>query len=112
MTGHHILGTFILDNNKELKNVEDIRAIILACAREADMTVVGEVFHQFKPIGCTGALILAESHFTIHTWPEYNKLAYDIYTCNGDHKILKAHNYLRDYFSPIRDFSRHIVRDI
>ncbi len=112
MTGHHILGTFILNNNNKLKKIEDIRAIMLACAREAELTVVGEVFHQFNPIGCTGALILAESHFTIHTWPEHNKLAYDIYTCTGDHKIFKAHSFLRDYFHPRRDFSQHVVRDI
>ena len=41
------------------------------------------VFHTFSPHGVSGMVIVAESHFSIHTWPEYGYCAVDIFTC-GD----------------------------
>jgi S-adenosylmethionine decarboxylase proenzyme len=45
-------------------------------------TVVGQTSHSFDPQGETIVLILAESHFTIHTYPEHNYLSMDLYICN------------------------------
>ena len=47
------------------------------------MTILSESFHKFAPQGVTGILSIAESHFSIHTWPEYAYAAVDIFTC-GD----------------------------
>ena len=41
-------------------------------------------FHRFEPQGVSGTVILAESHLSIHTWPEKGYAAMDFYTC-GDH---------------------------
>ena len=51
------------------------------------LTVVGSFFHQFSdaagaPAGVTGAVVLAESHLAIHTWPEIRGVTLDIYVCN------------------------------
>ena len=46
-------------------------------------TKIESVFHQFNPHGVSGVVVIAESHFTIHTWPEYGYCAIDIFTC-GD----------------------------
>ncbi len=46
------------------------------------MTAVGDRFHQFEPQGVTGAVILAESHLAIHTWPEMGSVTLDVYVCN------------------------------
>lgn len=56
------------------------------CTRNG-MTVVGCYFHQFSstrgdPAGVTGAVILAESHLALHTWPELNGVTLDVYVCN------------------------------
>ncbi|MBR7799125.1 polyamine aminopropyltransferase [Undibacterium fentianense] len=58
-----------------------------AMASEAGLTIVGEKFYPFKhadgaPAGVTGALLLAESHIAIHTWPERRTVTLDIYVCN------------------------------
>lgn len=45
-------------------------------------TVVGQTSHSFDPQGETIVLILAESHFTIHTYPEHNYISMDLYICN------------------------------
>ena len=50
------------------------------------LTPVGQIFHQFgsdaQPAGATGAVILAESHLAVHTWPELNAVTLDLYVCN------------------------------
>jgi spermidine synthase len=46
------------------------------------LTVVGDMFHQFEGGGVTGAVVLAESHLAIHTWPELNSVTLDVYVCN------------------------------
>jgi S-adenosylmethionine decarboxylase len=52
-----------------------------ACA-EAGLEVVAAAFHQFPAAGATGALVLAESHLAIHTWPELDAVTLDLYVCN------------------------------
>ena len=41
------------------------------------------VFHEFNPFGISGVVVIAESHLSIHTWPEYRYAAVDIFSC-GD----------------------------
>lgn len=67
-----------------------------ACARHG-LTVVGRLFHTFHdanglPAGVTGAVVLAESHLAVHTWPEIHSVTLDIYVCNfsGDNST-RAH---------------------
>jgi S-adenosylmethionine decarboxylase proenzyme len=53
----------------------------------AGLTFVGEAFHRFadtgaQPGGVTGALLLAESHVALHTWPEIGVVTLDVYVCN------------------------------
>lgn len=57
-----------------------------ACRRHS-LTVVGRLFHSFmndqrQPAGVTGAVVLAESHLAIHTWPELAGVTLDVYVCN------------------------------
>lgn len=46
-----------------------------------DLSVVGEHWHQYEPIGLTGVYVLEQSSLTLHTWSEFNKLVLDITTC-------------------------------
>jgi S-adenosylmethionine decarboxylase len=45
---------------------------------------VAQAFHQFEPHGVTGVLVLAESHFSAHTYPEDNKVYLDVFCCSDD----------------------------
>lgn len=53
----------------------------IACIKHG-LTVVGESSYIFQPQGFTFTILLAESHLCMHTWPENNAVALDIYTCN------------------------------
>jgi S-adenosylmethionine decarboxylase len=59
-------------------------------ASEIGATVIGETFHQFSPQGVTGVISIAESHLSIHTWPEHGYAAIDIFTCGTEIKPHKA----------------------
>jgi S-adenosylmethionine decarboxylase proenzyme len=52
----------------------------LCCS--AGLIIVGERAHEFTGGGYTLAVLLAESHVTLHTWPEYDRVALDVYVCN------------------------------
>ncbi|MFN4279703.1 adenosylmethionine decarboxylase [Thermosynechococcus sp.] len=60
-----------------------LRTLCLEAVRKAGLTVLGELFHQFGETGgVTGAVVLAESHLAIHTWPEKRYVTLDVYVCN------------------------------
>lgn len=69
-----------------LQDAGSLRALCLAVCSEPGLTPVGEVFHQFgsheEPAGATGAVVLAESHLAVHTWPELASVTLDLYVCN------------------------------
>jgi S-adenosylmethionine decarboxylase proenzyme len=77
---------------EDLDDLELIRKVSLEVARRDGLTVVQEVTHQFSPHGVSCVLVLAESHLSIHTWPEHGYVAVDLFTCeervDGD-QILK-----------------------
>jgi S-adenosylmethionine decarboxylase len=50
-------------------------------AEKCGFTVVNRAFHQFEPHGTTGVLVLAESHFSAHTYPELNMIYIDVFCC-------------------------------
>jgi S-adenosylmethionine decarboxylase len=53
-----------------LTNRHRLRAIMRTAARAGGMTVLGEKFCVFDNAAVTGVLVLAQSHLSIHTWPE------------------------------------------
>jgi S-adenosylmethionine decarboxylase len=69
-----------------LDTQDTLRDAMLSAAVKARCTVVSEAFHKFSPQGVTGVVVLAESHISIHTWPELGYAAVDIFTC-GDHAM-------------------------
>ena len=88
--GKHLLLE-LKDCDKEVLNdLSFIRDTLLSAASEAGATVLGESFHQFSPQGVSGVVVIAESHLSIHTWPEYGYAAADIFTCGNSVQLEKA----------------------
>ncbi len=66
-----------------LRDPQALRELCLSAVREAGLHPVGELFHRFpEPGGVTGAVLLAESHLTVHTWPEHGVVTVDAFVCN------------------------------
>lgn len=73
-----------------LGNVDKLREVLLKAAKNASMDVKGSYFFKFTPTGVSGTLIVAMSHISIHTWPEYQYAALDVYVCGESSDSEKA----------------------
>src|SRR6187551_1448704 len=81
--GRHLLGEFHGCDRELLNRPEHIRAELLSAVTSSGATPIQDFVHTFSPHGVTGIVVIAESHFAIHTWPEYGYAAVDLFTC-GD----------------------------
>jgi S-adenosylmethionine decarboxylase proenzyme len=79
----HLLVELWDANRAKLNSVTETREILQEAARQARVTLLHSAFHRFSPVGVSGVVVIAESHITIHTWPEAGYAAADIFTC-GD----------------------------
>lgn len=64
-----------------LNNPKFIQQALREAAQQAKSTLLEEVSHQFHPQGVTAVALLAESHLSVHTWPEMGYVAADVFTC-------------------------------
>ncbi len=79
--GTHLLLELRDCNPETIRDLDFVKSALLAAATEAKATIVDVSFHEFNPFGISGMVIIAESHLSIHTWPEYGYAAVDIFTC-------------------------------
>jgi S-adenosylmethionine decarboxylase len=82
-TSHHYLIELRDVNNELLNNKEKIETMLVRSIDESGATYINHYFHQFSPQGVSGVVVIAESHLSIHTWPEQGYAALDVFTC-GD----------------------------
>lgn len=68
----------------QIETISELQEIMDMVATECKFTVVGSSFHQFEPVGATGVLVLSESHFSAHTYPEDEKVYIDVFCCSAD----------------------------
>lgn len=79
--GEHYLIDLLDCYPEIIKLVDPTREIVLRAAKECGATILDDLFHQFQPFGVSGVVLIAESHISIHTWPENGFVAVDIFTC-------------------------------
>lgn len=89
MKGLHIIADlYQCGSNTHLVSAKKLRLLCMKACGTAGLTALFEHFYQFDSFdqiqdgGATGAVILAESHLAIHTWPETGNATLDIYVCN------------------------------
>lgn len=85
-----------------------LRAVELSGA-----TIIKPVFHNFNPHGVSGVVVIGESHFSIHTWPEYGYCAVDIFTCGDviDNHVALSHikEHLRAQSCSVSEIKRGVL---
>ena len=72
----------------------------MEAAKKANSVPLKVAVHKFLPQGITGMVLLAESHISIHTWPELNYMAIDIFTCGEKSLPYNALSYLKEKIVP------------
>lgn len=81
--GTHYLWDISNVGKRNLSYIEDVRPIFTDLYGLTGLTLVGEEYKQFEPEGVTAILLLAESHMSIHTWPEHQFAAIDLFSCKA-----------------------------
>ncbi len=84
--GRHVIAELDGCDAALLSNSKVMRRLLLEAARTAGATALSDEIFDFKNGGVSGFVLLAESHISIHTWPEHGYAAIDIYTC-GRHTL-------------------------
>lgn len=110
--GSHLLCELTGCQRSHLTSVAFVEREIRAAAAKANATVLNGYFHQFSPEGVSGLLCLAESHISIHTWPETGYAAIDIYTCGDSAMPRKAIEHLIEVFEAKNDHVVEITRGV
>ncbi len=100
--GLHILADLYGIEADKIDRVEDIREVLEGAVKYADLTKISSHYYQFQPHGATGVILLAESHISIHTWPEHGIATVDVYTCGDPSKAYKAMDYIISRLQPSR----------
>ena len=114
--GRHCILELYQCDQARLNDEAFIRTTITSSAKIAAATLINLVTHSFKPQGVTGLALLAESHISIHTWPEIGYAAVDVFTC-GDHTMPEkackslAKDLLAKHFS-FKNIEREIPSEI
>lgn len=86
MVGKHCILELYSCDPAKLDDEAFLRTAITNAAKRAGATLLNLITHRFDPQGVTGLALLAESHISIHTWPEFGYAAVDVFTC-GDHTM-------------------------
>lgn len=100
--GFHTLIDFYECDLAILNDVSKIREIMLSALKMANIAYLESNFHEFSPQGLTGVIFLRESHFSVHTWPEYRFAALDLFTCGENIDLSGAYTFLKNQFGAKR----------
>ena len=101
--GRHIIAEFYGCKKELLKNESLLKEILKGAVKACQATLCGEFSRSF-PVnnGVTVLLALSESHISIHTWPEHQYAALDIFTCGENVDPWKAYQYILNIIKPER----------
>lgn len=75
-----------------------VKDTLITAARRVGATILDESFHKFQPQGVSGIVLIAESHISIHTWPENAYAAVDIFTCRPSLRAEDAVEFMIESF--------------
>ena len=96
--GNQLIVDFYECDCELFDNLEWVESVMIEAVQRARGTIVDVVFHKFNPIGISGVVVIAESHFAIHTWPEHRYAAIDVFTCGDGLDSEAALSYLATQF--------------
>ena len=100
--GQHSLFDFHGCAPEILRSTELLREEMLSAVRAAGGTIVNDTFHTFSPHGVSGVIVIAESHVTLHTWPEFGYSAVHVFSCG----VTLRHEIIRDHLARILHAAR------
>ena len=110
--GRHLLVELHDCDREALDNLDLIRDVMVKAAVDCGAVVLGTSFHHFNPQGVSGVVVIAESHISIHTWPEFGYAAVDVFTCGTTVNPEKAAEVLIEKLGSKNYSTREILRGV
>ena len=92
--GRHLLAELTECDPALLDAPEALADLLREAVRLSGATLVSEVSHRYSPYGVSLVVLIAESHFSLHTWPEYGYAAADFFTCGTAVDPVRACDFL------------------
>jgi len=92
--GQHLLIELYGCDPGVLDDLEHVQQALLRAAEMVSATVIQVVSHKFQPHGVTVVVAIAESHISVHTWPEYGYAAVDVFTCSAEPLTTDVQDFL------------------
>tara|TARA_Y100000589_G_scaffold291067_1_gene294223 strand:- start:504 stop:947 length:444 start_codon:yes stop_codon:yes gene_type:complete len=109
--GNHLLLELYGCNRTKLNDELYLRCQLNSAAKLAKASVLKIVSNKFEPFGVTAIALLAESHLSIHTWPETQYSAVDIFTCGRNMQPKLASQFLIESLEASNHLLKTIPRD-
>jgi S-adenosylmethionine decarboxylase proenzyme len=109
--GEHYIVDLSNCNREILFDSGKLYALFMRVVRKSGLTVVDEGYYKFSPHGFTCFLLLAESHASLHAWPEHGYCAIDLFTCALDKDLLPFIQMLKDAFGAESYILRKLDRE-
>ena len=94
-----------------LNDLEFCKLVLQISASKSKSKLIDIIAHKFEPQGVTGLALLADSHISIHTWPERRLAMCDIFTCGVDCDPIEAVQYLRMQYKSTDTTFSHYIRE-
>ncbi len=110
--GVHCAGAHLIIDLYDAERLDDLAHVeqaLRTCVEEAGATLLHIHLHPFEPEGVSGVAVLAESHISVHTWPEAGYAAFDVFMC-GDAQPEKCVEVLRQAFNPGKTAVSELLR--
>lgn len=108
--GRHILAELFDCDTDILNDRKQIEKIFVEAALKSGAEIREVAFHKFSPHGVSGVVVISESHLAIHTWPEFNYAAVDVFTCGDKVDPWIACDYIKEKLSAGHIFANEVKR--
>lgn len=109
--GRHLVADF----HGCTQDLNDPKLVMDALEKACEVsgaTIISRTGHHFSPYGVTAVVVIAESHLAVHTWPEHNYAAVDLFTCGTSVDTWKAFDLVKTAFGATRVDVKDIPRGI
>lgn len=110
VVGRHHFAELLGCASKRIERVDTVVPALEEAVAASGATPLHVVSHQFEPFGVTAAVLIAESHVAVHTWPELRYVAVDFFTCSEDMDAASAIRTLAERLGAERGVLRVVDR--
>ena len=100
----------MLEGNVTIRKETELVPIMERIVKRLKLNEVARAFHQFEPEGVTGVIVLSESHFSAHTYPENDQIYVDLFCCSKDFSPDEAASVISEEFGCDMFMWEHVKR--